>query len=537
MALLLAAGPLAAVSAPAGADTAPRDPADPRTPVTMTADALPTVQIDGVGLQQLILGNTVYVVGKFSTARPAGAAPGTQTVRRNNILAYDLRTGVLKTGFRAQLNARAFALAAPRTGKVLYVGGDFTKVNNRPARHIVALDPRTGKRIKSFKVSADAGVRTIITRGRKVWFGGNFSRVNGKPRTRLAAVRTTDGRLLAWAPRANRRVNALVLSPDGKKVVVGGAFTKLNRSSKPGYGLGAVTSGTGKLLKMPTNRVIRNAGRQSAINALVSDGTNLYGSGYVYGKGGNLEGAFATRWSDLRLAWIEDCHGDTFGVYPSRHVVYVVGHPHRCRNISTWVGSIPRVHQGALAFSKAATQTIGREPSSTYFNFEGKPAPSLLHWFPRFNSGTTTGLRQGPWAVTGNGLYLAVAGEFTQVNALQQQGLVRFAVSSIAENKQGPRNYGDLFAPTVEAGSAAGEVLVTWPANWDRDNRELTYTVLRDGSPVHSMTAESSFWDLPTLSFLDTGVSPGEHRYRVRVTDAFENSVISDFPGATITVP
>ncbi|WP_375500594.1 hypothetical protein [uncultured Jatrophihabitans sp.] len=39
----------------------------------VTADALPTVQIDGVAWSQAIVGNTVYVGGKFTHARPAGA--------------------------------------------------------------------------------------------------------------------------------------------------------------------------------------------------------------------------------------------------------------------------------------------------------------------------------------------------------------------------------------------------------------------------------------------------------------------------------
>ena len=48
----------------------------------MTADALPTVQINGVVWNQEIVGNTVYVGGDFTTARPAGAAAGTNEVAR-----------------------------------------------------------------------------------------------------------------------------------------------------------------------------------------------------------------------------------------------------------------------------------------------------------------------------------------------------------------------------------------------------------------------------------------------------------------------
>src|SRR3712207_9403217 len=85
----------AALPTPALADTAPLDPANPATPVTVTADPLPTVQINGVAWAQVVVGNTVYVAGRFSTARPAGAPAGVGEVWRHNILAYDIRTGAL----------------------------------------------------------------------------------------------------------------------------------------------------------------------------------------------------------------------------------------------------------------------------------------------------------------------------------------------------------------------------------------------------------------------------------------------------------
>src|SRR3569833_3390045 len=79
----------------ARADSAPADPAAPATPVTVTADVLPTVLINGVAWSQVVVGNTVYVAGKFSTVRPAGAAAGTQETARNNLLAYVVCFGVL----------------------------------------------------------------------------------------------------------------------------------------------------------------------------------------------------------------------------------------------------------------------------------------------------------------------------------------------------------------------------------------------------------------------------------------------------------
>ena len=74
-----------------------------RSGAQMTADALPTTQVDGVVWSQAVVGNTVYAGGSFGTARPAGAAPGVSTVVRSNLLSYDIRTGVLNTGFAPSL--------------------------------------------------------------------------------------------------------------------------------------------------------------------------------------------------------------------------------------------------------------------------------------------------------------------------------------------------------------------------------------------------------------------------------------------------
>ena len=61
---------------------------------TVSADALPTAQIgNGVVWDQEVVGNTVYVAGKFDSARPAGSAVGENEQSRSNLMAYDINTG------------------------------------------------------------------------------------------------------------------------------------------------------------------------------------------------------------------------------------------------------------------------------------------------------------------------------------------------------------------------------------------------------------------------------------------------------------
>ena len=61
---------LVVAGAPAVADTAPPS----GTPATVSADALPTVQQNGVVWAEVTVGNTVYATGSFSQTWPADAA-------------------------------------------------------------------------------------------------------------------------------------------------------------------------------------------------------------------------------------------------------------------------------------------------------------------------------------------------------------------------------------------------------------------------------------------------------------------------------
>jgi hypothetical protein len=531
----------------ARADSAPADPSDPRTPPTVSSDVLPTTQIDGVAWNQLVVGNTVYVAGSFSTARPAGAAPGTNTVTRQNLLAFDITTGALKTNFVANLNAQAFVLAKSPDGSRIYVGGDFTTVNGITRNRIAALDPSTGTPKSDFNPSVNGSVRAIVTTGSTVYLGGSFSSINGSGRAALGAVSASGVLNTTWKPIAGAgRVNAMVISPDNTKIVVGGSFQTLNQSNNPGYGMGQVNTTTGANLPFPTNSVVRDAGSQSAVLSLATDSTNVYGTGYVFGSGGNLEGSFSTKWSDGKLSWLEDCHGDSYSVFPGPQAVYVASHSHSCANIpgegATGRG-FPNMPSGtaqrAIAFSRAATGTVSTNREGSYYNFAGNPAPSLLNFFPQMVQGSYTGQSQAAWTVQGSsdGKYVVYGGEFPRVHSTNQQGLVRFATKDIAPNKQGPKATGtsssNPFVLTLTQ-PLPGQVKVAWNANYDWDNSKLTYTVYRDNTVLTTTNKSSVWYYRPGMSYLDTQVPAGTHSYKVTVKDPFDNAVTT--PSTSISL-
>ncbi|ARC57720.1 Protease 1 [Frondihabitans sp. 762G35] len=529
------------IAQPASADSAPVDPASPATPTTVTADALPTPQINGVVWSQKIVGNVVYAGGNWTTVRPAGSAAGTNTTSQAYLLAYNLTTGALITTFNPVLNAQVKSITTSPDGSVLYVGGAFTSVNGTNSYRVAALNPSTGALIKTFAPTPNATVNAVVATASTVYVGGAFSSVGSSVRNKVAALSATNGALQPWNPNAQGGdVSSLALAPDSSKVVVGGSFTTLNGSSNPGYGLAAVDPTSAAILPWNVNTLIRNGGTQAGITSLSSDADGLYGSGYVFGAGGNLEGSFRADWATGTLTWVEDCHGDTYSVATTANAEYIAGHPHYCGNVGGFPQTEPTwTFHRALAFSKAATGTATTNPYGGYYDYAGNPTPSLLNWYPDFNTGTFTGQSQGPWSVaaSSNSQYVVYGGEFTTVNGSAQQGLTRFAVSSLSTNKQGPMVTGSSFVPSAVSLSS-GTVRLSWAANWDRDNALLTYKVYRNGgaTPVYTTTATSNFWQRPNLGFVDTGLTPGvQYSYRISATDSFGNTVKGDSAFATVT--
>ena len=551
--LLLAIGFLVAGPERAVADTAPVNPSDPSTPLTVSDDALPAPQINGVVWSQAMVGNFVYVGGSFSNARPAGSAAGQNTVARGNFMAFNVTTGQLMTNVTPSFNAQVRSVFASPDKTKLYVAGEFTTVNGSTRRRVAefTVNATTGAlTLTSFAPSVNYDVDAVVATNSKVFVGGAFLGVGNADRTYLAAFNAGSGTLLDWAPQVTGgQVLAMTISPDGSKVVAGGSFTAVNGSSNPGYGLAMLDTTTGASLPFAVNNEngtypgIRNGTVDGAITTLSTDGTYVYGGGYTFGKsGGTFEGIFAASWDAGQVHWINDCHGDTYSVHPMGDVVYQVGHTHYCENIdgvrqgAGGVGDYPYFR--GTAMSRAATGTATWEPDQgRYYDFSGQPTPAYLGWYPELNAGTYTGQAQGPWSLTGNSSYIVLGGEFTRVNNTNQQGLVRFAVSSIAPDVKGPKLANTTYPLNVSS-TEAGKVRVNWRNNDDDDNEYLTYRVYRDtettGGLIKTLASQRfRRWETVTMGLTDS-VTPGtSHQYRVVVTDPFGNTAKSPWTSIT----
>jgi len=216
-------------------------------------------------------------------------------------------------------------------------------------------------------------------------------------------------------------------------------------------------------------------------------------------------------------------------VLPVGPVMYSVSHAHDC----SWIRSFPDTNPRAR-WQKALAQTIAPKttnigPDNYGWNYNGRPASAVLHWFPNLSFGTFSGQGQAAWSLAGNDTYVVMGGEFPSVNGTPQQGLVRMAVSASAPNKRGPTystNPSRPIPPTTATSNSPGTVTVTFGTAWDYDNETLTYDIYRNNSlvPNSAQTIKSNFWTLPTGTFTQTGLPSGSTQvYQVRIRDPFGN--------------
>ncbi|PID98670.1 MAG: hypothetical protein CSA83_00050 [Actinomycetales bacterium] len=508
-------------------------PGEPPTidnpPGGVTADVLPTAQINGVVWDQEIVGNTVYVAGEFTAARPAGAEPGQQEVERYNLMSYNLVTGEM-TDWAPVTNGRIRVITASPDGDRIYVGGSFTSINGKDRWRIAAFNTADGSLVSNFRPGVGSDVFAIAATNDRVYLGGWFKSVNGSSRIRLAAV-NTFGQVLDWAPKADHTVNALAVSEDESRVIVAGGFEYLNNQENTS--IGALDADTGELLSFQAAQYIHNIGRNSSLMSLKVVGDQVLSTGVHYG-GGNFEGVAVMDVNTGKIDNLLDCHGDTYDATALNGVVYSVSHHHHCDNVGSFPESRP-TYYNADGFTLEPKGTVARNNQRRYHNWEGFPVGSMVQWWNIWRTGKYTRSKQAGWTAESAGEYLAIGGEFLEINGVKQQGLVRFGTKKVVSPKVGPAGYraqSKLFLDT-EPGKVTGE----FRATWDRDNQELTYKIIRtdkgENKPVAELTANSTPWDRPELKFEDKKITPGErYTYYVIATDEYGN--FKKFDEATI---
>ena len=213
-------------------------------------------------------GGVVYLGGAFTSVRASGDPLGAPSeMPRNHLAAFDANTGALLP-WNPGANRTVRTLAMAPGGGTVYAGGDFTTVGGKNRAHIAAIS--TNGTVLNFAPRANGGsVYAIVTMGTRVFFGGEFNSIGTVHRKRLAAVSNT-GKLLPWAAHngPNHAVRAMLISPNGTRIFVGGLFSLIG-GTKSAH-LAALSSSTGKLTAWashPKYEILSLAATSSALYA------------------------------------------------------------------------------------------------------------------------------------------------------------------------------------------------------------------------------------------------------------------------------
>lgn len=545
-AVVVTGGLLIGGASPATAAENGPAPIEQRNSQTVTADPLPTVQIDsGIVWTQEVVGNTVFAGGSFTNARPAGAAPGTNLIPRSNILAYNLTTGVI-TSFAPQINGQVKVIKASPDGSRIYVGGSFNNIGGQTRWNIAAFDVATGALSTTFRPAVGGSyVNAIEVTDSAVYVGGLIGAGAGVARKNLVAF-STSGALLGWAPTTDLQVDSMVLTPSDDKLIVAGRFGTVNDVGQ--RGLAALDLSSGALLPWIAPSIVKNgvavgtsgAGK-AGIWELEADADAIYGTGWVYANKtvGNLEGLFSAEPGSGAIRWIADCHGDHYGVYSDGTNVYSTGHEHSCETANGMPQGSPSPGnmRNATVMTAAPKGTLLRtfNVNSIYADWSGYPAPAFVNWFPDWITGGVDGGQAG-WTATGAGDYLLIGGEQAFVNGIRSQGITRFSRNPSTGANSEPRLSDANWVPAVSS-TTAGKVRVSIPANWDRDDLNLTYRLIRNGGgqPVATATVQSTYWSQPQVVLTDTVPAGSTPNYRIVAVDGDGNIANSQTVSTTVT--
>ncbi|NHD17214.1 MULTISPECIES: hypothetical protein [unclassified Actinopolyspora] len=529
---------------------APTAGADDTRPETVTAGALPTPQTDGIVLSVEIVGNTVYAGGHFDRARPAGVpAGGAGEVPRDNLMAFDLRTGellpwspsVTATEFESGTDPGAlcdsvgtdrwrcdtvFDVTAGPAGDRVYVGGDFDRIDDRWRSRVAAFSAADRALVDDFDPRVRGRVRALSATADRVYLGGAFDGVGESDRSRLAAV-SPAGELLPWSPTADATVHSVLAVPQQHRVLVGGAFDRVNGQRR--VALSAVDSTSGDNVAWQWQA----PSTDDVVTDIATDGrgTAYFGSYNWEGFNPRFEGRGAVRIDDGSTVWMDGCYGDTQSVAVAAGVVYAASHTHACAALE----AIPE--DGSIDYQRLTAETTeatGRSPRDVNHVSAGDPVPELLPWLPNTNGGPQDSpWKNGPWAIDANSEYVVVGGEFTTVNGEPQQSLTRFAARSVPEAvDNGPQV--PFRAPQVSRDRSTGDVSIEWRGTWDAQNSSIRYEVMRVGTPepIHAVTRESWPWQIPTMRFTDTNPPAGDTEYWIRAVDS-DGAAIGSPRGST----
>jgi hypothetical protein len=398
---------------------------------------VPTYQTNGRVNTIVVTASRIYIGGKFTSVRPAGAGAGTNEVTRNRVAAFDKGTGALLAW---NPNANGTVRAIQPVGSTVYLGGAFTAVGGKTRNRLAAVDAATGAPT-AWKPTADSEVFGLDYAAGILYVGGGFANVSGSSRQHLAAFTTATGALSSWTPSPDGQVKALALTADGSKVMVGGDFTHVNGAAQDH--IAALSPSSGGTLPWSDHV-------GAPVIALQTDANGVYTA--VGGAGGSFA-AFDPATGHRN--WDGGTDGNVTAVSAVGGTVYFGGH------YNNYCGP-------GHGYHTCPTSTTRRHILAV-----DESTGALQSWNPGANSSLGVFALRGDPA-TGD---LFAGGDFTKIGGANQQGLAEFTPGAGAPGA-------DVTPPNISCDAA--------DSIWHVDDVTITCTATDSGSGLVN-PADASF--------------------------------------------
>src|SRR5205814_389041 len=129
-----------------------------------------------------------------------------------------------------------------QVGDRVVIGGSFTQIQNANSSAILdqpylfSFDPVTGKIDQNFLPNVNGEVTTVLAHpdGNKVWVAGAFSKVNGDVHSRIVLLNINTGNAVSTfdPPNVSAEISSMKLA--NGQLYIGGDFASIGTTARQG---------------------------------------------------------------------------------------------------------------------------------------------------------------------------------------------------------------------------------------------------------------------------------------------------------------
>jgi PKD repeat protein len=401
------------------------------------------------------VGDTVILGGQFTQVQAAAGGP---VLTRNNVVAFNARTGEISTTFVPSTDAEVTTVLAAADGRSVYLGGLFKTVNGTSLRSLAQVSLANGA-LTAFRPTLDSRVRDLRLVGNRLWVAGSFGYIAARQQPALAAINATTGAFdpfmtLQFAGPRNGGVLAVTkidVTPNGGRLVAIGNFSTVAGASRPQLAMLDLTGSTASLADWATPTY--GAECNPTFDSYMRDvDLSPDGSYFVVTTTGSYYGG-PPRPCDTTMRWETGATGEsvtpTWVNYTGGDTTYAVA----VTGSAVYVGGHFRWQNNPHAGDKAGPGAVAREGIAALDPVNGLP----LTW----NPGRTKGVGVFDMLATPAGLW--VGSDTDRIGNWEYHGRISFfplaGGTTVPPSTTGSLPGHVFLAGGPTAGAAPGSVL------------------------------------------------------------------------------